>query len=389
MQVEVRSCKMEDLMLLDLPGIVGGSLPGQPADMPAVTRRLVKKHLLCPDTLVLAVASAPSLVHNSPIYELLHAAGKADRALGVITMLDKCDAEGVADVKFKMERVGSELPPLGAGYVLAINRSSWAEAQAEREGRKKPTIDDAAVTEAAWFGENMPELSGRTGIAALVGTVLGMVEGYVRDRWAPAALRKLAAEMERCKGELIELGVPVGANDAERLDMLRDILGPAMDQLARLYRTEGEDEIEGAIRECFASPLPNGDRPINSRLRFAGLWSLRVSASADSAKRAVRSMLSGAKDGAGKWVSPILRQLQRFLVTVGPSHGPPLCADRFEHVWEAVVAIAAEFIAKKAAAMEAAAEARLNVLEAVAALSDKYEFSAATTAESVRRLKVC
>ena len=171
----------QDLTLLDLPGVVGSSLQDQD-EMPKSTLRLFEKYLLGRDTLVLVVAIAQPNLHNSSIFERVKDAGKRGQSLGVLTMVDKCDDETRERIRAKLQKLDpKEVFELGNGYVALFNRSMHHSSQAQQAGKKKPTIEDAAATEAAWFRARMPELADRTGIHVLVNKVTGMLVRTFED----------------------------------------------------------------------------------------------------------------------------------------------------------------------------------------------------------------
>ena len=120
-----------DLKLLDLPGVVGGSVEGEPSDMDQRTQRLVKKYLGCPDTLVLIVAEATaSSVRNSSAFALVSEASKAGKALGVLTKADGCIGPSLTRLKERLAGRSKDLPPLGAlpgGKVVRVRRGSDAQ----------------------------------------------------------------------------------------------------------------------------------------------------------------------------------------------------------------------------------------------------------------------
>lgn len=91
-QLEVRSRTVPNLVLVDLPGIVGGHVRGEPDDMPELTYNLAKKYLERPDTLVLIVESAETgAVSNSKAFGLVQSIpNKVDYCIGVLTKARGC-----------------------------------------------------------------------------------------------------------------------------------------------------------------------------------------------------------------------------------------------------------------------------------------------------------
>ena len=194
------------------------------------------------------------------------------------------------------------------------------------------------------------------------------------DTWAPENSAALEAAVTRCEAEVIQLGELVGSGDgAAPLEMLRRVLAKVPARLDR-FRQGGSAQIVAAMRDLFkappltdettaflTAPLPCTDLP-----RWSNRWTFLVESSRASAQRAVRGMLSGAKDGSGEFVSPILTMLREFLRARDAGHEPPLCAGRFPQVFEAIAAYGAEYLNDAAPMVEARVDAQLSVLKATA-----------------------
>ena len=192
LQLEVKSRKLSDLKLLDLPGVVGGSVEGEPTDMDQRTQRLVKKHLACPDTLVLIVAEATaSSVRNSSAFSLVAEANKAGKSLGVLTKADGCIGPSLTRLRERLAGRAKDLPTLGHGYVALVNRDSTDE--------RCLTIAAADAVEGEWFEKNLPDFKASNGGEVLVQKLVDLLVSYVRDSWADKALATLRAERANLK----------------------------------------------------------------------------------------------------------------------------------------------------------------------------------------------
>ena len=181
-----------DLKLLDLPGVVGGSVEGEPTDMDMRTRRLVSKYLSCPDTLVLIVAEATaSSVRNSSAFALVSEANKAGKSLGVLTKADGCIGPSLSRLKERLAGRSKDLPQLGHGYVSLVNRDST-------DGQHL-TIAQAEAVEGEWFEKHLAEHKKSHGGDVLVQKLVDMLVSYVKDCWADKALATLRAERGKFK----------------------------------------------------------------------------------------------------------------------------------------------------------------------------------------------
>ena len=69
--------------LIDLPGIVAASIPGEPSDMMKKSRDLVSKFIKDPDTLVIAVVPANTRrIRDSQALQLVQEANAQARTIG-------------------------------------------------------------------------------------------------------------------------------------------------------------------------------------------------------------------------------------------------------------------------------------------------------------------
>ena len=88
-KIEVKSRTVPNIVLVDLPGIVGGAARNEPSDMPSRTEELVTEYLENNETLVLIVDTATTAsVCNSRAFTVARECGKLDTSMVVLT---KCD----------------------------------------------------------------------------------------------------------------------------------------------------------------------------------------------------------------------------------------------------------------------------------------------------------
>lgn len=89
--LEVYSTEAPNLDIVDLPGLVGGAMLGEPSDMSQQTRALTERYLADEHTLVCCVVSARAeRVRNSQAFELVQRHEKQAKCVGVLTMCDRC-----------------------------------------------------------------------------------------------------------------------------------------------------------------------------------------------------------------------------------------------------------------------------------------------------------
>ena len=114
----IKSPKVPDLQLIDLPGYIQIESVNQPVELKTKIRNLCDKYLQKPN-IILAISSADVDLANSTA---LQAARKADpkgeRTLGVITKVDLVKPESARDILLNKNY------PLKMGYVGVINKQS-------------------------------------------------------------------------------------------------------------------------------------------------------------------------------------------------------------------------------------------------------------------------
>ena len=367
LQLDVRARHLPDLNLLDLPGVVGGSVEGEPDDMAERTKRLVERHLQTPDTLVLVVVEATAAsVRNSLAFSLVQAANKVDKALGVLTKADGCVGPSLARLRTRLDGTAKDLPQLAFGYIAVANRDSC-------DGRNL-SIADAAREEREWITRNLPsELQGSGGGDALVSRLATMLTTYVRDVWAARALALLRAARTKRRAALNALGAEVATSAAAREELFTAVLAPlpkqlcAVGQTTHWYGTGGImpfllsslgdaciADISNSLasaRESFGIPdgplMPGQD---NAML----LTTCREMVLDEYERRAfavIDRLLTTKREPNGDWESPLFQ----FMSVLMQSNGGqlPLRPTRFVYLHEQVVLQLARFLAEEREPLDA------------------------------------
>jgi hypothetical protein len=209
--IELYSPLCVNLDLIDLPGIVAGSIPGEPTDMMDRTRNLSASFLndkTHPHTFVIAVASArEARIRNSQAMELVQRYNKVQFTIGALTMADlSADARRESPYTRLIERVNAEAddtPELGLGYVALKNRDTVTTS---RENQSREELERANQDEKEWFAEHLPGHSERCGIESLVDRLVQKVDEYTKGPWIVAERERIEKECVKVRHQLNGMG---------------------------------------------------------------------------------------------------------------------------------------------------------------------------------------
>jgi len=192
--IELYSSRCVNLDLIDLPGIVAGNIPGEPADMMQRTRDVSGMFLSDvnnPHTFVIAVVSArDARIRNSQALELVQRYSKVQFTIGALTMADLAGDSRLEDpfkrLADRLNAKAEDTPELGLGYVALKNRDTVTKTLA--------SLEEANAEEAAWFKEHLPEHIALCGIESLIDRLVDKVESYTRGPWFDAELARIETE---------------------------------------------------------------------------------------------------------------------------------------------------------------------------------------------------
>ncbi len=359
LQLEVKARSLPDVNLLDLPGVVGGSVDGEPDDMAERTSRLVEKHLAAADTLVLVVVEATAAsVRNSLAFSLVKAAGKVDKAVGVLTKADGCTGPSLSRLKMRLQGLAKDVPLLGYGYLTVVNRDSC-------DGRNL-SIATAAAEEADWIARNLPaELHADNGGDALVQRLATMLTGYVRDTWAGRALRLLRSARSERRFAILQLGEEVASNAAARAATLLAVLEP----LPALLATVGEPKHWNAISDKLRLQVGNLQSLLDAewptgRAQGTPNWvntaAYRASALGALETRAIAAVdeIISVQKTADCWDGVLLSKLS--FIMFRNSGTLPLRRKRFVYLHEQVLLLVASFLTEQRDALHGRVRALLH-----------------------------
>ena len=209
--IELYSPLCVNLDLIDLPGIVAGSIPGEPTDMMDRTRNLSASFLndkAHPHTFVIAVASArEARIRNSQAMELVQRYNKVQFTIGALTMADlSADSRRESPYTRLIERLNAQAddtPELGLGYVALKNRDTVT---ATRENQSREELEKANQDEKEWFAEHLSGHTERCGIESLVDRLVQKVDEYTRGPWIVAERERIETELVKVRQELSDMG---------------------------------------------------------------------------------------------------------------------------------------------------------------------------------------
>lgn len=236
---------MSDLDLIDLPGIVAGSISGEPPDIMEQTRKLSEKYVKEPHTLIVLVTSNRSeRVRNSQAFELVQRYNK-EKQTGVLTMVDRCaddrkPEDPFWELKERLDGSSGDLPELGGGYIALKNRDS---------SFNMATIQEANVEEVEWFGKHLPEFSETSrpcvGIGDLLSQLLSMLQAYTEETWSVLEHGRLVMEKNEVFASLTSCG------DVYAFD-LSTLLSSQLFAKARVSARSMSmfQKVQSAVKDC-------------------------------------------------------------------------------------------------------------------------------------------
>ena len=237
--IELFSTRELNLDLIDLPGIVGGSIKNEPANMMEQTREVAASFLDDPEhphTFVVAVAPAKdNCIRNSQAMQLVQEYNKQCMAVGVLTHADctKDNRDGVDDPFARLKELTSgnaeDLPAFEHGYVVLMNRDTMMPC--------KTSLEDVNEMEKAWFSANLQTKLGNCGIDALTTKLVDLLETYTTNTWHVLESERLREEREKLKRRSAELGQFIPGSIDELIAKSLNLL-PAGEQIWRYSEIE-------------------------------------------------------------------------------------------------------------------------------------------------------
>jgi len=203
--IKLYSPRKLNVTLIDLPGIVGGNIRNEPADMMEKTREIASSYLQKEHTIVVAVVpSTDQRIRNSQAYELVQRHHKEERCVGALTMADLCEDRRQPNdpfwlLKERLEGTADDLLELSHGYIALKNRdSSGASANL--------ALSDVNIVESTWFQQHLPGHQDKCGIDALITKLANLIDDYTSNIWIHAEVARLRSLRADTQSALHALG---------------------------------------------------------------------------------------------------------------------------------------------------------------------------------------
>ena len=271
--IELFSTRELNLDLIDLPGIVAGSIRNEPSNMMQQTREVAASFLEDPQhphTFVVAVASAKdSRIRNSQAMQLVQEHNKERMAIGVLTHAD-CTKDRRDDVEDPFARLkeltngeAEDLPAFEHGYVVLMNRDTTMPSQTSLEGINE--------LERTWFATNLPNSVGNCGIDALTSKLVELLESYTTNTWHVLERARLLDERGKLTRRAAELGVFIPSSVDELIAKTLELL-PSDEQIWQYSEIEGCCAQACQLPAWATSIFGNEQSPRQNRT-----WNLNIS----------------------------------------------------------------------------------------------------------------
>jgi len=213
--IKLFSTRKLNLDLIDLPGIVAGSIRDEPSDMMDRTRKIAGSYLddiNNPHTFVIAVVSATETrIRNSQAMELVQRYNKAKMTIGVLTMADlagdpRSNSNPYEILKGRLDGNADDLPSIDLGYFALKNRDTSVTTENVQD------LVRVNEEEKSWFEENLPDHTSQCGINSLIAQLVHMLEKYMLEKWVKAERERLSTLREEVASKLVTLGSFIPSN---------------------------------------------------------------------------------------------------------------------------------------------------------------------------------
>ena len=206
--IEILGIRVQNLRLIDLPGIVQAHRPGEASDIAEQTINLVKKYLQDENTMVLAIVAATEGFRTSTAMRLVQEFKKEKQTIGVLTKADLTQdgrTEAKEDpfrlLKEKLDLVSKDMIDLPSGLVALRNHDTAYD--------KKVGLRSIKKREADWFDQHLPGYAekGQVGLTALAEKLVQMMLKFTEEKWVPSAIDTIeTAKAQKIDGMVGEFG---------------------------------------------------------------------------------------------------------------------------------------------------------------------------------------
>ncbi|KAH3662303.1 hypothetical protein OGAPHI_005553 [Ogataea philodendri] len=154
-QLTIKSPRVPDLSLVDLPGYIQIEAADQPTTLKTKIRELCDRYLEEPNVILAISAADVDLANSSALRAAKRADPKGERTIGVITKLDLVDCETARKM------LTNKKYPLKMGYVGVITRTPPSTSLFRRQSGSQAFIAQQNF-ERAYFKENKDSFVGTT-----------------------------------------------------------------------------------------------------------------------------------------------------------------------------------------------------------------------------------
>jgi interferon-induced GTP-binding protein Mx1 len=258
-EIKLRGPELQDLTIIDLPGIVKTRTEGQDDSVIATVDTLVSRYLNQDRTIILAVI--PANVDIATV-DILSRAEKADpdgtRTIGVLTKPDLVDEGGEAEVRHVLENKKKKLTH---GYVMVKNRS-------QKELDSNTSLETAKEKEAEWFKQSVyVGADCRTGSDALITLLVDILVRNIKST-LPDIEREIDTLLDQKQTELEAAGESPPQSERELKSKAAGMLRNAVAKMKEaalggtvtpIHRSGGDGEASKSFwreildaREAFA-----------------------------------------------------------------------------------------------------------------------------------------
>ncbi|KAJ8145972.1 hypothetical protein OY671_000967 [Metschnikowia pulcherrima] len=267
-QITIRSPRVPDLTLVDLPGYIQIEALDQPTELKQKIRALCNRYLEAPNIILAISAADVDLANSSALRAAKVADPRGERTVGVITKIDLVDPEKARAILLNRKY------PLKMGYVGVITKapSSANTTSTSLFSRKKVTGFQAYVAqqnfEFNFFKEKKEDFTGTvTGSRNLKKKLMKVLEKSMSASLRPTHLaiqRELEETSYKFKVEFNDRPLTPQMYMANNIDVLKLGIKELSQNFSRgelrsLLKNELDQKVLDLLAECYWNKLPDAN----------------------------------------------------------------------------------------------------------------------------------
>ena len=200
--------------VVDLPGIVVASKPGDDPTLPEKTVSLARRYIEMHKnhSIFLLIVPANTQMNLSAAVRLTQDCDITNQCLGVITMCDTYNPPGITSSQSKNQDLMDYSSGKGPGYIDIEHGWTLTMSRPVSGGNSEYKSSAMLNEEDDWFESNLPDLFAlnKYGCRRLVSQIEVALTSYMAHSWCPETIVRLNLERERVVHEIAELGIEVG-----------------------------------------------------------------------------------------------------------------------------------------------------------------------------------